>query len=117
MSKLLVIGDLHEPFCLDKYLSFCKSLYKKKKCNKVLFIGDIIDNHYSSFHEQDPDGMSAGAEITLAKKRVRRWFKAFPMADVVIGNHDRIVSRKAFSAGAMDSFMPRGVRNPKLELP
>ncbi len=98
MSRLLVVGDLHEPFCLDKYLPFCKKLYKKKKCNRVLFIGDIIDNHYSSFHDSDPDGMGAGDELDVAIKRVAKWFRAFPLADVVIGNHDRIVSRKAFSA-------------------
>ncbi len=99
MSRLLVVGDIHEPFCLDKYLSFCKRLYKKKECNRVLFIGDIIDSHYSSFHEQDPDGMSAGDELDLSIRKVKRWYRAFPKADVVIGNHDRIVSRKAFSAG------------------
>ena len=99
MNRLLIIGDLHEPFCLDKYFAFCKKLYKKKNCNRVLFIGDIIDSHYSSFHEQDPDGMSAGDELDLSIKKVKRWYRAFPKADVVIGNHDRIVSRKAFSAG------------------
>lgn len=97
--KVLVIGDLHEPFCLEGYLSFCKKMYKKHKCNKVVFIGDIIDSHYSSYHETDPDGMSAGDELTLAKKKIRKWYKTFPKADVVIGNHDRIVMRKAFSGG------------------
>lgn len=97
--KVLVIGDLHEPFCLEGYLSFCKKMYKKHKCNKVVFIGDIIDSHYSSYHETDPDGMSAGDELILAKKKIRKWYKTFPKADVVIGNHDRIVMRKAFSGG------------------
>jgi len=97
--KVLVIGDLHEPFCLEGYLSFCKKMYKKHKCNKVVFIGDIIDSHYSSYHETDPDGMSAGDELTLAKKKIKKWYKTFPKADVVIGNHDRIVMRKAFSGG------------------
>lgn len=97
--KVLVIGDLHEPFCLEGYLSFCKKMYKKHKCNKVVFIGDIIDSHYSSYHETDPDGMSAGDELTLAKKKIKKWYKVFPKADVVIGNHDRIVMRKAFSGG------------------
>ena len=97
--KVLVIGDLHEPFCLEGYLSFCKKMYKKHKCNKVVFIGDIIDSHYSSYHETDPDGMSAGDELTLAKKKIKKWYKTFPKADVIIGNHDRIVMRKAFSGG------------------
>ena len=27
-SRILVIGDLHEPFCLDGYLEHCKETYK-----------------------------------------------------------------------------------------
>ena len=98
-SRILVIGDLHEPFCLDGYLQFCKDTYAKYNCNRVVFIGDVIDSHYSSFHETDPDGMGGGDELQLAIKRLSRWVKAFPIADVTVGNHDRIISRKAFSGG------------------
>ena len=28
-DRVLVIGDLHEPFCLDGYLDFCKETYAK----------------------------------------------------------------------------------------
>ena len=49
-DKILVIGDLHEPFCLDGYLAHCKAIYAKHNCNKVIFIGDVIDNHYSSLN-------------------------------------------------------------------
>jgi predicted phosphodiesterase len=98
-NRILVIGDLHEPFCLSNYLQFCKDTYAKYNCNKVVFIGDVIDSHFSSFHETDPDGMGAGDELDLAIKRLSKWYKAFPKADVTIGNHDRIVYRKGFSGG------------------
>lgn len=93
--RILIIGDLHEPFSLDGYLEFCKKKYKEYKCNKVVFIGDIIDNHYSSYHETDADGMGGGCELDFAIKKIRKFRKAFPVADVVIGNHDRMVMRKA----------------------
>lgn len=96
--RILVIGDLHEPFCLDGYLEFCQDTYAKYNLNQVLFIGDIIDNHYSSYHESDPNGLGGGDELDLAIKRVQKWSKAFPKADVMIGNHDRIIMRKAFSS-------------------
>ena len=98
-QRILVIGDLHEPFCLDGYLQHCKDVYLKHNCNKVIFIGDCLDNHYSSYHEQDPDGMGGGDELELAIKKLNRWYKAFPHADVCIGNHDRIIRRKVFSSG------------------
>lgn len=98
-GNVLIVGDLHEPFCLDDYLDFCKHQYNKYKCDHVIFIGDVIDSHFSSYHEADPDGMTAGDELVLARKRLSRWHEVFPYADVVIGNHDRIVQRKAFSSG------------------
>ena len=48
VRNVLVIGDLHEPFCLASYLTFCKEQYIIHDCNQVIFIGDIIDNHFSS---------------------------------------------------------------------
>lgn len=98
-NRILVIGDLHEPFCLDAYLEHCIYVYSKYNCNRVVFIGDVIDNHYSSYHEVDPDGLGGGDELDLAIKRLSRWVKAFPVADIMIGNHDRIIARKAFSSG------------------
>jgi metallophosphoesterase superfamily enzyme len=93
--KVLVIGDLHEPFCLDGYLEYCKKMRKKYRTNKTVFIGDVIDNHYSSYHETDADGMGGGDELKLAKKKIKKWYRAFPDADVTIGNHDRMIMRKA----------------------
>lgn len=99
MSKrILAIGDLHEPFCLDGYLEFCKETFKKYDCNHVVFIGDIIDNHYSSYHETDADGFGGGQELELAISKMAKWYKAFPVADVIIGNHDRLIMRKAMSS-------------------
>jgi len=97
--KVLAIGDLHAPFTLKKYLRFCKNVDRKTGCNQVVFIGDLVDNHYSSYHETDPDGFSAGEELDRAIMEIRKWYKAFPEAYVCIGNHDRIVHRKAYSAG------------------
>ncbi len=94
-----IVGDLHEPFCLDAYLNFCVSTFKKHGVSRVVFIGDIIDNHYTSYHEADPDGMGGGDELDFAISRLAPWYEAFPDADCIIGNHDRLIRRKAFSGG------------------
>ena len=101
-TRVLCIGDLHEPFCLDGYLEFCIEMYKKYNCNKVVFIGDVIDNHYSSYHETDVNGLSGGQELDLAIEKIGMWRDAFPVADVTIGNHDRLIMRKA-QTGAIPS--------------
>lgn len=94
-NRVLVIGDLHEPFCLDGYLDFCMEVYEKYALNKVVFIGDILDSHYSSYHETDADGLGGMDELQLAIFKLKKWYKAFPDADVTLGNHDRIIIRKA----------------------
>lgn len=97
IRNVLIVGDLHEPFCLDKYLDFCLNQYYKYNCNQVIFIGDIIDNHFSSYHETSADGMGGADELDLAIKRISRWYKAFnkKSTKVIIGNHDRLIMRKA----------------------
>ena len=96
VNNVLVIGDLHEPFCLDKYLEFCVSKYEQFDCTEVVMIGDCLDNHYSSFHEVNIDAEYSGKqELELAIERIARWYKEFPKATVIIGNHDRMVMRKA----------------------
>lgn len=95
VNNVLVIGDLHEPFCLDGYLDFCIEQYHEHSCNEVVFIGDIIDNHYSSYHETSADGLGGGDELELAISKIAKWYEAFPEATVLIGNHDRIIMRKA----------------------
>jgi predicted phosphodiesterase len=96
--RILVIGDIHAPFVLKGYLEFCKDIYAKYNCNQVIFIGDIIDNHYSSYHEADPDGMGGADELACAIEMIKEWSETFPVADVLIGNHDRLIMRKAFSS-------------------
>lgn len=98
-DNILIIGDIHAPFNLESYLQFCRIQQEKFKCGRVVFIGDLIDNHYSSYHETDPDGLSAGDELDLAINQIQKYYKVFPVADVIIGNHDRLVYRKAFTSG------------------
>lgn len=98
-DNVLVIGDLHAPFIKEGYLDFCKRMYIKHRCNEVVFIGDICDMHYSSYHEHDPDGHGAAEELSRAKVQIAEFYDAFPKAKVCIGNHDLIPNRKAFSGG------------------
>lgn len=99
--NILIAGDLHCPFDLAEekkglsYLKFLKNVYKKFECSKVIFIGDVIDNHFSSYHETSADGMGGADELNVAVKRLQKYYKAFPEAVVIIGNHDRMIMRKA----------------------
>ena len=97
-NNILCVGDLHCPFELknDKYLNFCIEKYLEFQCDEVVMLGDIVDNHFASFHEVNIDAEYTGKqELDIAIDRIARWRDAFPVATVIIGNHDRMVMRKA----------------------
>jgi len=106
-NRVLVVGDLHAPFTLKGYLEFCKKQYEEYNCNQVVFIGDVVDNHYSSYHESDPDGHGGGHELRLAIFMLRRWHRAFPKAKVMIGNHDRLIMRKAKTSQIPEAWIKK----------
>jgi predicted phosphodiesterase len=97
-SRVLVIGDLHEPYCLDGYLEFCKEQYAAHNCNRIILIGDVIDNHFASYHETSTETMGGKFELEQAVQKLSKWYKAFPKAEVTLGNHDRLIIRKAQSS-------------------
>jgi len=95
----LVIGDTHIPFEHRDYLDFCKRIHKAFNCQRVVHIGDLVDNHAISYHEHDPDGWSPEDEMREADKHLKEWFKAFPKVYMCRGNHDRLVDRKGKTVG------------------
>ena len=88
MSRVLAIGDPHEPVCRKGYLSFCQDLYYEWRCDRVVIIGDLADHTAISFHVQNPEAPGPKNEYKLAKAGIQKWYKAFPKAKVCIGNHD-----------------------------
>lgn len=105
IENILVIGDLHMPFTKPGYLEHCLAAKKEYKTNKTIFIGDLIDNHFTSYYEINPDGYSAGGELAASVRELKEWKKAFKEAFVTIGNHDRLVLRKAFSNGISSKWI------------
>ena len=101
----LVIPDIHAPFTKKGFLEHCVKAYHDYHCTKVTYIGDVIDNHYSSAYTADPDGLSAKDETDLAIEVVQPWFNAFPEAEICIGNHDLRIRRQAFEAGISEKWI------------
>lgn len=99
MKNVLIIGDTHEPFCIDGYLEFCKRIHDYYKCSRVVHIGDLVDNNAISYHEHDPNGWSPEDEMKQTDKSLKKWFKVFPEVYLCRGNHDRLVDRKAKTVG------------------
>ena len=102
MSKVLVIGDLHEGATKPGYMQFCQDIYDAWNCNKVVFIGDLVDWHSISFHAREPQAPGSHDEFQIAYHCIQRWYNAFPNAKVCIGNHDERPARLAKTVNIPD---------------
>ena len=103
-KSVLVISDQHYPYNHADTLEFLEALKKKYKFDKVIHIGDEIDAHALSFHDSDPDLMSAGDELKTCINRVKPLYKLFPEVDLVESNHGSMVYRRQKAHG-----LPRSV--------
>lgn len=90
---------MHEPYAHPDTIAFLKAVKKKYKPDKVVIGGDETDGHAISFHEHNPDLLSPGDELELAKQRLKPIFKLFPNADCLESNHGSLVYRKGVFHG------------------
>lgn len=106
-ENVLIIGDTHEPFSHPRYMDFCLRMRDRCKCDTIVHIGDLTDNHAISYFENDPDGMSPGREYKAALKKAKAWYKAFPKVKICRGNHDKLIDRKRRTAGLPEVFFKK----------
>jgi hypothetical protein len=104
-GNVIFIPDLHAPFIKEGVLEWVREEQAKYDCGTVIFAGDIVDGHAWSYHEHDPDGYSVGDEIKAAREQLQPWFKAFPEAISLMGNHDLLIQRKARTIGLSKHFI------------
>ena len=99
MARVLVIGDTHCPGMRRGYVDFLKRIADKHSVNRVVHIGDLVDWASISYHEKHPGFSSAVQEFKQANKQIATITKAFPKADLMVGNHDALTTRQAITAG------------------
>lgn len=112
MSKkenVLVISDLHLPFTHKKALSFCKSVYEKYNCKKVINLGDIVDSYCFSKYTRDPDAMRARDEVIKAQYQISKWADVFPEMIICRGNHDLRLAKRLIEIGIPVSLVTKNL--------
>jgi predicted phosphodiesterase len=98
-KSVLIISDMHYPYNHPDILEFFETLEKKYKFDKIISVGDELDYHALSFHDSDPDLMSAGDELETSIKRMQPLYKMFPEMELVESNHGSMVYRKQKAHG------------------
>lgn len=98
-SRVLVISDLHIPYHHQDAFDFLRALKAKYKPDLIVNIGDELDQHALSFHDSNPDLMSAGDELRSSRKYIKELEKIFPEMTLVHSNHSSLVYRRALKHG------------------
>lgn len=98
-SSIFVISDMHIPYQHHDMLEYFKAVKKKYNPDRVICIGDELDNHAMSFHDSDPDVYSAGHELARGREIIKEVEKIFPEMDIVDSNHGSLYYRKAKAHG------------------
>jgi hypothetical protein len=102
-DRVLVISDLQIPFHHKDSFAFLEAVKRTFGCDKVVSIGDEVDQYGLSRYNKDPDAMNAGAELELTKEYLQELYEIFPEAKACLSNHmDRVFKR------ALDAGIPRG---------
>jgi len=104
-SSILVISDQHMPFEHPDMFAFLEAIKKKHSPTVVVNIGDEIDNHDLSFHDSDKDLPSAGDELQIAIKKIKRLEKLFPTMTLVDSNHGSLAIRRFKHHGIPMKFL------------
>jgi len=97
--RILCISDLHFPYAHKDSVRFLRAIKRKYNPDKIVCLGDEIDQHGLSYHESNPDLDSSGPELRKAKKQLQPIFDLFPVVEVLSSNHGDMVYRKGLSAG------------------
>lgn len=98
-NKVLIIPDLHIPFVNMQALKVVHRWCKNHKPDLVIQLGDIFDFKAWSRWPKDADDASPHAEFEMAIKLGRDVSKMFPDMEILTGNHDLRIAKKAMEVG------------------
>ena len=96
-NSVLFISDLHCPFQHKDTKPFLKAIKKKYKPELIVCLGDEIDGHTISFHDDEPDlPYSPSSELDAAIDELHdNVINLFPKALVCDSNHGSLIYRRA----------------------
>ena len=99
MSKILIISDTQAPYHHVDTIPFLKEVKKHFNPDKVIQIGDLVDNYRFSEWEQNASAMGLMEEINETRRFINELSPIFPKLDIILGNHDMRYYRRAVKAG------------------
>ena len=105
MSRVLVIGDSHCPAMHPRYPEWLADIHSQWQCERVVHIGDLVDNLALNFHKKNPKLKNPVREKEKAQEQIDKLTKMFPKADWLLGNHDILPWRWADEVGLPHDYL------------
>lgn len=100
MANKIFISDTHFPYQHRDALDFIDAVINEYSILENYHVGDVVDHHFSSFHEVEPGTLSAEEEFSQSYDCIQELNEICGGAlTVTVGNHDEIPVRKAKAAG------------------
>lgn len=93
------------PFEHKDAYDFIEWLTESIAPDEIVYVGDEVDQHALSRYDHDPDGLTAGEELTKAKSRLKAFYALHPKARCCTSNHTDRVFKKAFGAGIPQGYL------------
>lgn len=108
-NTILVIPDQHAPYHHPDTIAFLKHVKEVYNPTRIVNLGDEVDNHAISFHDNDPDLDSAAVELVKAREFIAQLAALFPKMDIMDSNHGSLLYRRGKHHG-IPKAMLRGYR-------
>lgn len=104
-QRVMLIPDLHCPFMHQDAAAFIKAAQDKYQPTVTVLAGDELDQHAISAHDADPNGFSAGHELTAGLKQLEQIYAIVKEALVCESNHGQRPFKRAYKAGLPSQYM------------
>lgn len=104
-DRMLVLSCTHAPYHHKDTIAFLKAIKSEYDPDRVIHLGDEVDNHAMNFYKSDPNLLSAGYELKEACKFLKSLERVYPKMNIVQSNHGSMVHRRAIDAGIPQEFI------------
>lgn len=104
-QNILLIPDMHMPYHHPDAMAFLEAVRDWYEPDLVINLGDAADFHAISFHDSDPDLLSAGGELAKLQEGAAELEGLFPDMYIVGSNHGDLPVRKFKSHGLPSAFL------------
>ena len=108
MRRALFISDLQIPFEAPGALRFVEAVRRDFKIPKtaIFNVGDEVDAYFGGMWEKDPNAAhTPSSELEAARRRLAKWYAAFPEMKLALSNHGQRWAKKASHAGIPSALM------------